>query len=288
MTARLDRTHWWCPMSASVVGAISQSILSIAAIAAGLWAAYTFSRAKRQNATRWSVEFFDRFFRDPDLVEARKIFEHEYWKRSISDLCALRVTARRVDLADPQQELLHQLDLVLNFLENLLFLEEEGQLMRKDRDVLFRSSFAILKYPSRATLRRYLARVSYNRCARYAYGVGSFPEAAEFFVYPTEKLTLDGVSLVGQISIPLHVDAGLFTFLSAPEIYFIYEVRTEKAWIELDALHGFDASDPGAGLGRRICIADPYQARDVWVYVTHPAARKVPGMFPVSGGSFWL
>lgn len=274
-------------MSASVIGVISQSILSIAAIAAGLWAAYTFSQTKRQNATRWSVEFFDRFFRDPDLVEARKVFEHGYWKKSISDLCALRVTARRVDLADPQQELLHQLDLVLNFLENLLFLEEEGQLTRRDRAVLFRSSFAVLKYPSRATMRRYLARVGYNRCARYAYGTGSFPETAEFLIYPTEKLTLDDMSLVGQISISLHVDAGLFTFASAPETYFIYEVTTEKAWIKLDSLHGFDASDPEAGLGRRVCIAYPYQARDFWLYVPHLEVRKVPDMFPVSGGSFW-
>jgi hypothetical protein len=270
-----------------VVSAIAQSILSVAAVVAGAWSAYTFSRSRRQNSARWSVEFFDKFFRDPVFVAARKLYEHGYWEKAISDLCGLRVTARRVDLSDSQQELLYQMDLVLNFLENLLFLEDAGQIPQKDRDVLFRSSFVVLKYPSRAALRRYLARVGYNHCAKYAYGSGSFPEAAEVVIHSTDDLALKGIRLIGQVSIPLNVDAGLFTFASTPATYFTYEVSTEEAWIALDSLYGFDESNPGAGRSRRVCLADPYQARDFWLYVTQVEARKIPGMLPVSGGSFW-
>jgi hypothetical protein len=274
-------------MNADVASVIAQSVLSVAVIVGGVWSAYTYSRSKRQNSAQWSVEFFDKFFRDPDLVAARKLYEHGYWQRSISDLCALRITARRVDLTNAQQELLYQLDLVLNFLENLLFLEEAGQIPQRDRDVLFRSTFAILKYPSRAALRRYLARVGYNHCAKYAYGSGSFPETRELVINCSGKLNFNGTHLVGQVSLPLDAEAGLFTFSSTLETYFIFEVTTEEAWIELDSLHGFDASDPGAGRGRRVCIADPTQARDLWLFVTQLEARRIPALFPVSGSSSW-
>ncbi len=56
--------------------------------------------------------------------------------------------------------------MLFNFFENLIFLEEEGVIDKRDREVLFDYWFGQLRYPQRGNLRRYFDRCGYERLAK--------------------------------------------------------------------------------------------------------------------------
>jgi hypothetical protein len=106
-------------LTASQWSAIGQVVLAVGAIAAAAWAAYTFRKAKRVEAARWMISLFRDFYRDEDMSRARELIEYDFWDVA-GPLLELRVLDRQIALSTVERAQLRDLDLVLNFLEQLI------------------------------------------------------------------------------------------------------------------------------------------------------------------------
>lgn len=140
--------------------------VNIAAAGAGIWAIYTYRRSKRADASKWMYNLFNEFYTDDKFYWSRDTFEYHY-PTIIAPLLELRVTDRYVQLDNKKVEELRNIDLLLNFFEHLLYLEEEGIIITRDREVFFDYWFSFFSYPQRGGLRRYFATCGYERLAGF-------------------------------------------------------------------------------------------------------------------------
>ena len=132
------------------------------------------------------VSLFKDFYRDETMSRARELIEYDFLDVA-GPLLELRVLDRQIPLSQAERAQLRDLDLVLNFLEQLLYLQEEGHLLDRDRDVFFEYWFDQLAQPTHAALRRYLRNCGYERFSRLL-GL----EEAELFVAYGSRLTGQG------------------------------------------------------------------------------------------------
>jgi len=151
----------------NLVETTTKIVFNAAAAVAGVWAIYTYRRSKRADASKWIYNLFNEFYTDEKYYWSRDTFEYSY-PLKIAPLLELRVTDRQVKLSSGQIEDLRNIDLLLNFFEHLLYLEEENIIVRRDREVFFEYWFGFFSYPQRGGLRRYFAKCGYERLAEYS------------------------------------------------------------------------------------------------------------------------
>jgi gamma-glutamylcyclotransferase (GGCT)/AIG2-like uncharacterized protein YtfP len=267
-------------------------VLAVGAVVAACWAVFTYRRAKRAEAARWLQGLFRDFYTDPTIVSAREVLEYDFEKNA-AQLLEWRVTDRDVPLGMDDREKLRQIDLVLNYFEQLLYLEREKLIARHDREVFFQYWFELMREPDRAALRRYLARCGYERCAEwieaepseYVAVYGSLLDA-----YPTQDdLNIrDMLELVG----PCVIEGQLFSRGEFPCVVRgpgrvqgeLFAVRDRAAFKILDELEHYDPFDPAGSKYRRRCVqlVEP-DRKDVWLYVWSSATD---GLVRIPSGSW--
>lgn len=261
-------------VSASQWNAIGQMMLAVGAIVAAGWAAYTFREAKRAEAARWMVGLFRDFYGDATMSRARELIEYDFLNIA-GPLLELRVLDREISLTPEERSQLRDLDLVLNFLEQLLYLEEEGHVLDRDRDVFFEYWFDQLSRPSHAALRRYLRNCGYEYCSRML----ELPRDEHFVAYGS-LLTGHGGSEEAEIrhrmkSIgPCHLRGELYSRGDFPALTpgadviegELFSVPDKSTFKMLDQIEHYDASDRDGSLYRRrsVRILDP--PVDAWIY----------------------
>lgn len=278
--------------SADSWNAAGQVVLAVGAIVAAGWALFTYRRAKRAEAARWLQGLFRDFYTDPMIVSAREILEYDF-ESNAAQLLEWRVTDRDVQLDAEGREKLRQVDLVLNYFEQLLYLESQGLIAKHDRKVFFQYWFELMREPGRAALRRYLARCGYERCAEwveadpleYVAVYGSLMDA-----YPTQDEL--GVRNMLDLIGPCVIEGKLFSRGEFPCIVQgkgrvqgeLFAVRDQAVFKALDELEHYDALDPFASKYRRHCVRllEPEQV-DAWLYFWN---SSVVGLDPVPSGAW--
>lgn len=279
------------PVRAEAVSAAGDFILGIGGVSAGLWAIYTYRKSRRVDAARWVTDIFTVFYRDPAFLGARDVFEYQYWT-TLRQLVEFRVTDRHITLSAEAQDAIRATDLILNFMEQLLYLEEENHIGEKDRSVFFSYWFSLLEYPCRAGLRRYLARCGYERCADAVgavdYEVLVPPPNADDLTFLAEQ---DGFAEL-KVELPLaRLENDGYTLCPTVETYTAYVVppsRQEETFRAVDAVAGYNSASPESSSIRRICLPDTPGEWDVWVYICSSDVERMAEILPEAGGAYVL
>jgi gamma-glutamylcyclotransferase (GGCT)/AIG2-like uncharacterized protein YtfP len=283
----------WPDLSSSQWSAIGEMVLALGAVTAAGWAAYTYRKAKRAEAARWMVSLFKDFYRDENMSRARELIEYDF-EQIAGPLLELRVLDRDVDLSEEERAQLRDLDLVLNFLEQLIYLQEEGHLLQRDCDVFFEYWFDQLKRPEHAALRRYLRNCGYERCSLWL-GLNRH----EYFVAYGSLLTGMGGGVEeqahgGMRSLgPCRIRGSLYSRGDFPALVSgtglveaeLFEVEDNLTFQLLDQLEHYDPRQREDSLYRRRCtnIAEP--AVDAWVYYWNQPINQLTRIEPGSWAS---
>lgn len=262
-------------LAAESWNALGQMLLALGAVTAGAWAAYTYRKTQRAEAARWMVSLFKDFYRDEDISRARELLEYDFFNEA-GPILEMRVLDREVPLSDQEREQLRDLDLVLNYLEQLLFLESEGHIREGDRKVFFEYWFDQLSHPNNASLRRYLKNCGYERCSQLL----NLPSAEFFAAYGSlmtgfgsdeEESARADLTSVGPCRIP----GTLFSRGDYPALVRgesdvageLFQVDDRAAFRLLDELEHFDPESRAKSMYRRRCIRLIEPPVDAWVYL---------------------
>jgi hypothetical protein len=260
----------WTPRDWSAFG---QVLLGVGAVVAGVWAVYIYGKSRRLEAARWLHGFFLTFYTHPELIAARNTLTYEF-ASSTAELLELRINDRDVTLNDAEQEQLRLADLILNYFEEIIYLEEEGHLSRRDRDLFFDYWLALVRKPDRAALRRYAARCGYEYVAGWA-DAGQ----EEFIALCGDLAGQGGQGKIGvapllrsmgpcTLSGVSALRAGAFrASTSAKADCSIFCIRDIQAIRLLDHHLGFRPEDRWSCGVRRRCMHIPDQGLDAWVYL---------------------
>jgi gamma-glutamylcyclotransferase (GGCT)/AIG2-like uncharacterized protein YtfP len=272
--------------------AAGQVILAIGAVAAAAWAIFTYRKARRAEAAQWLHGLFRDFYKDEGMVAAREVLEYDF-DEVVAGILELRVTDRQVPLADHERETLRQIDLVLNYFEQLLYLEHEGHLAPHDREVFFQYWFDLIKDPERAALRRYLAKCGYERCAAWT-GAGQTEYVAFYGSlmngYPTqdELGVRDELEYVGSCVLEGQLySRGQFPCMAPGADHVegeLFTVRSVGVFRKLDPIEHYDPENRAKSIYRRRCVhlIEP-SGYDAWTYVWN---GPVDDLVPIPSGSW--
>lgn len=273
------------------LSAAAQIVLAVGAITTAGWAAYTFRKAKRGEAARWMVALFKDFYRDETMSRARELIEYDFLDVA-GPLLELRVLDRDIPLSKVERAQLRDLDLVLNFLEQLIYLQEEGHLLDRDRNVFFEYWFDQLAQPSHAALRRYLRNCGYERCSRL---LGLTKD--ELFVAYGSLLTGAGgqeeAGIRDQVQSlgPCHVSGSLYSRGDFPALATgngmvegeLFQVSDRAAFRLLDRLEHYDPNQRESSLYRRRCVRVIEPSVDAWIYFWNGPTEELE---PIEHGSW--
>ena len=273
-------------MRAEAWMALAEILLSLGALAAGLWAVFTFNRSRRTDAARWTIDLFNEFYRDPTILEAREVYEYCYWSRTRL-VVEMRVADRDLELSEEERGALRDVDLVLNCLEQLLYLESEAQITLRDRTVFFDYWFGILEYPSRAGLRRYLRNCGYERCA------DALSIQEHEMVLVDQVLEASPLVRMGDSKSSVYLPARLATngLLEVSDDlpmsrFDSVDLRDPKSLRGLDLQHGYSAKDHKQSACHRVSLPSADGVIDIWAYVDERTLSQLPSVLPEAGGGF--
>jgi gamma-glutamylcyclotransferase (GGCT)/AIG2-like uncharacterized protein YtfP len=271
--------------------AIAQAVLATGAIVTAAWAAFTFRTSKRAEAARWMISLFRDFYRDEDMSRARELIEYDFWEVA-GPLLERRVLDRSVPLSPPERAQLRDLDLVLNFLEQLIYLQEEGHLLERDRNVFFEYWFDQLGKPSNTALRRYLRNCGYERCSALL----NLPAEEMFVAYGSllpgqggevERAAREKMQSLGPCEIAGEIySRGEFPALVPGDGRVageIFRVSDNSVFPLLDRLEHFDPQDRDDSLYRRRCVRIDDPGADAWVYYWN---GPLAGLTRIEGSSW--
>lgn len=152
-------------MLTELLQGLGQPVAILGAALAALWAVYSYRKTRRAAAARWVRELYEQLYTEPALLTGRELLEYDYDRR-LRFLFEIRVADRYIQLSDEQREDLRIVDRVLNFFEQLIYLEEEGHITERDRRVFFEYWFDVLADSTKPALHRYLARCGYEHLTR--------------------------------------------------------------------------------------------------------------------------
>jgi gamma-glutamylcyclotransferase (GGCT)/AIG2-like uncharacterized protein YtfP len=278
--------------SANSWNAAGQVILAVGAIIAAGWAVFTYRRAKRAEAARWLQGLFRDFYTDPMIVGAREVLEYDFEKEA-AQLLERRVTDRDVPLSAEDRETLRQVDLVLNYFEQLLYLESQKLIARHDREVFFQYWFELMREPDRAALRRYLACCGYERCAEWI-EAGSTEYLAVYGSLMSEYPTQDELNIRAMLE-PVGfclIEGRLFSRGEFPCVVRgdgrvrgeLFAVRDQAVFRIIDQLEHYKAANPEGSMYRRQCVRllEPSD-KDSWIYVWNSSDQD---LVPIPSGSW--
>ena len=239
--------------------------VNIAAVFAGGWTIYTYKKSKRADATKRIFDLYNSFYTNEKYFWARDAFEHEYID-IVAPLLERRVTDRHIKLTKEEVENLRKLDLMFNFFEHLIYLEEQHILERSDREVFFEYWFDFFWYPERGGLRRYFAKCGYERLALYTKA-----EKNEYLALNNHQIIelQNAGKKIDLQAIQEHDRPSNFTEIEdlLEKEYMVFLVEDIKIIRELDGLLDFDPMKIGESKTVRTNYRMNASEVDCWVYI---------------------
>jgi hypothetical protein len=266
--------------------AASQAVLAVAVISGGIWGLYTYAQGQRAQRGQWLSNIFADFYCKYSFRNVRATFEHDY-DGTLGPLVQQRVTDRELPTTEDEIALLMELDNLLNYFENILYLEEQGLLRKKERLALFQYWFDLLCADECGGIRHYINRSSWQRVtdlvgrSRRHFVLVSRPLPGENS--PALDLSrlhfLQTDSICGR-SNPL--DGGAVAFDGAPETPEgdLFEIKDVSILAELDRLHHFNPGERATSPLVRNCARTTNRRVDAWFYESDPTLG--PGGLPAA------
>jgi gamma-glutamylcyclotransferase (GGCT)/AIG2-like uncharacterized protein YtfP len=141
---------------AAIIQAVPQAIVSLGAVAAGLWALHTYRRSRRLEAAKWLQQLYADFYASEKFDEMRIDLEYEYF-RATAPVVQKRISDRHVPLSKDEMRYLRHFDNFLNYFENLLYLRECEQVQRDDILAIFDYWFSLMRRDAFGAVRTYTA-----------------------------------------------------------------------------------------------------------------------------------
>lgn len=271
-------------MKPDEVTALAQTLTVLAAAIAGLWATHSYRQSLRTQATRWTIDLFKGFYSDPAIDMARNLLEYDYRDRLVPVL-ELRVLDRGVALTPAQRDDLASLDLLLNYLEQILYLEDRRAIGKGDKEVFFSYWLEIFSQPTYSSLRRYLACCGYERLAKYCgatdtehvlfYGtlMGNSPRQSQLSV--ADKLKLIGEGHLPGTMYELPTCPGITPDGMSRYRVEIYQVLDRAALPILDEFEEYFPDNQERSRFIRRSVWVPELGVDAWTYFLAESARPV-------------
>ncbi len=262
-------------MLIQILQVISQLMIGIGGPAAAFWAVYNYRKKRRTDAARWVKQLYEQFYREAELIKGRELFEYDY-EKELRYLFEIRVTDRDIELDDRLRERLRLADRVLNFFEQIVYLEDEGNFTERDRCVFFEYWFDLLGEPAKSGLHRYLARCGYEHMTK-ALGI----HQDDYIVFygtlmrsygNLARIGADGmVEYVSDCMAPgVLVDLGDWPGAIRREGLFkaeLWRVRDYRVFKLLDPFERYDARHPSTSYYERRTVRLPGPGSiDAWIY----------------------
>ena len=196
-------------------------------------------------------------------------------------------------MTDDDQVLLEQLDMLLNYFEHVIYLEQERHLTKQDRQAVFEYWFDLMQAPDRAAIRRYASWFGFERVAyaldcqtpgyialygslRKQGGIGDEPDLSK-------RLKPAGAAIIEGKLIDLGDYPGLIQGPGEVQAE-LCEVVDRDAFRIMDQHERYDPTDVKGSLYLRRAVRLLQPNVDAWVYVyNHPA-----GDAPEVAGGDWI
>lgn len=263
-------------MKAEAWEALGTMLLGVGALFGGIWALYNYHVSRRTETSQWLQGIFKDFYLADSFRDVRLVLEYQFAERA-GPLLERRITDRHLPLTDDDVSILAKLDILLNYFEHVLYLEEQRQIRTSDRLAVFEYWFDIMSADDASGLRRYVARFGFERVAR----VLNAKNQDLLAVYGSLRKGFGLPDLPSGLDEQL-VDAGpciirgdLFDLGDYPGMKHgqgiitgeLFQIQHPDAFALLDKYERFDPSDPEGSLFVRRCIRLVQPNIDAWVYL---------------------
>ncbi len=263
------------------LAAIAPLIAALSILFTGLWGLYTYRGQVRSQASKWAVDLYQGFYKDPLMGKARELVEYEY-EEKLKFLLQKRVTNREVSLTENERRDLSRLDYFLNYLEQLRYLEARKVIRKADSAAFFAYWFEVLLHPDLSALRRYLARCGYEGLSE-GYGLRSTEHVIFYGTLVGNSPRQDQLGLRGMLKRvgPITIVGQLFELPTCPGYLAegnreytaeVYEILDNRAFAILDEFEEYNPADPTLSRFIRQSVWVPELQIDAWLYTISPSA----------------
>lgn len=272
----------WTPQHWNALGNV---MLGIGALVGGIFGLHTWRKAVRTREAEWLDRLFERFYLDGTFSPVLLSFEYDF--ASGTDRLVDRVLTMETPVLGPDEiARIRNVDVVLNFLEHLLYLTSDRHLLARDRDAMFGYWLGLLSQPRYASLRQYAVQFGYEHVARHS----NASRVRHVFLYGSltrgnaahAEFGLDrALEFVGEARI-----AGRIHQVAAdyPGLKFgggeahgeLYLVRDEAVFGRLDGYEEYFPGDMRRSEYARRLVHVPGHGVDAWVYEYLPPVDGLP------------
>lgn len=270
-----DASHWQ---------AAGNMLLGVGAVVGGLFGLHTYRKSTRTREAEWLDRLFERFYLNDRFSPVLLSFEYEM----AAGTAALvdRVLTMHDPVLEPAQiERIRSVDVVLNFLEHLLYLASDRHLLERDRDAMFGYWLGLLSQPRYASLRQYALQFGYEHVARHC-GASA---VRHVFVYGTLMRGQDAHARLRlekrlQFVCDAVVPARLYRLPDYPGLRLepgaahgeLFRIEDPTVLADMDAYEEYNPADLAASEYARRLVHVPGAAVDAWVYAYLPATGDAP------------
>lgn len=129
-------------------------ILSAAGVITAIWALFTWRVQQKYNSTRWQNELVNKFYFSEEFHHIRLRFEfdfHHYYAPALE-----RWDTNKDLLTDEDKNRIGEVDSVVNFFENLLYIIAQGHISERDHFAAFSYWYVLMRDEEHVCLRQYL------------------------------------------------------------------------------------------------------------------------------------
>jgi hypothetical protein len=256
------------------VDAVLNTLVSSAGIVTAMWAIFTWRRQQLYTSARWQNELVNKFYFSEDFHDIRLHFEFDFY-HYYAPACERWDTNK--DLLTTEDKLrLSELDSVVNFFENLLYIISQGHISERDHFAAFSYWYVLMRDEEHAALRQYLRYGFENIQSR------TNMVCPTYYVEPVgrEAFSADILSKMGAKRVGTCTIRGQFTSedgltAAAGEVPCVYYLIPDSMSFDgLDALFGFHPGDWAASkeVRRYVRTADPMLGG--WTYIASADALR--------------
>src|SRR5690349_11898353 len=117
-------------------------VTPIGGIVAAVWALRLYHRSKRREAAQWMHEIFQRFQLSAEFTDAKRLFDFQY-ADGVAPILAALVADKNSALREQEIAAVEGIDRLLNYLEHVVYLADNGHVKWRDSLAYFQYWFQL-------------------------------------------------------------------------------------------------------------------------------------------------